>query len=137
MCEPKSPRNRKGMIMKTVNRIAASAIAASLALGVAMPASAAVYDRPGQIRAEIAQLDRQIDRAEDRRILSRREAAQLNAQVDRLQAMFRSYARGGFTRYELASLDTRLDAVKRQVAIQARDGNRFGRNDPRDDWRRR
>ena len=123
--------------MKTATRIAISAVAASLALGVAMPASAAVYDRPGQIRAEIAQLDRQIDRAEDRRILSRREAAQLNAQVDRLQAMFRSYARGGFTRYELASLDTRLDAVKRQVAIQARDGNRFGRNDPRDDWRRR
>ena len=101
-----------------------------------MPAAAAVYDRPGQLRAEIAQLDRQIDRAEDRRIISRREAAQLDAQVDRLESMFRSYARGGFTRYELAALDSRIDAVKRQIAVQGRDGDRWGRNDPRDGWRR-
>ena len=122
--------------MKTVTKFAASALVASLALGAAVPAAAAVYDRPGQLRAEIAQLDRQIDRAEDRRIISRREAAQLNAQVDRLESMFRSYARGGFTRYELAALDSRIDAVKRQIAVQGRDGDRWSRNDPRDGWRR-
>lgn len=50
--------------------------------------------------------------------------------------MFRSYARGGFTRYELASLDSRVSTLKRQVAVQARDGDRLTRNDPRDGWRR-
>ncbi len=122
--------------MKVVTKIAASALAASLALGVAVPASAAVWDRPGQMRSEIAQLDRQIDRAEARRTISRREAAQLNAQVDRLQATFRSYARSGFTRYELAALDSRIDMVKRQFVLQSRDGDRRGydsRYDHRDE----
>ncbi len=114
--------------MKIATRIAASALAASLALGVAAPASAAVWDRPGELRSEIAQLDKRIDRAEARRIISHREAAQLNAQVDRLQSMYRSYARGGFTRYELASLDSRVDAVKRQIQVQARDDDRRGDN---------
>ncbi len=72
--------------MKFTAKIAASALAASLAMGVAVPASAAVWDKPGELRSEIAQLDRQIDRAEARRTISRREAAQLNAQVDRLQS---------------------------------------------------
>lgn len=49
--------------MKTATKISVSALVASLALGAAVPAAAAVYDRPGQLRAEIAQLDRQIDRA--------------------------------------------------------------------------
>ncbi len=122
--------------MKIATRIAASALAASLALGVAVPASAAVWDRPGELRSEIAQLDRQIDRAEARRDISHREAARLNAQVDRLEATFRSYARGGFTRYELAAIDSRIDTVKRQLAVQSRDNNRRGydsRYDQRDE----
>lgn len=110
--------------MNTANKIVASALAASLALGIAAPASAAAWNAPGQLQRQIAQLDNQINRAEARRTISHREAQQLDRQVDQLRAAFRTYARGGFTRYELASLDNRVDQVKRQLTVQKRDDNR-------------
>jgi hypothetical protein len=106
--------------MTFATRIAASALAASLALGIAVPASAAQWNAPGQMRQQIAQLDRQIDRAQANRMISHREARQLDQRVDNIRAMFNGYARGGFTRYELSNLDNRIDAVKRQLAVQAR-----------------
>src|SRR6476469_275194 len=109
--------------MTNANKIVASALAASLALGITVPASAAVYN-PGSLRAEIAQLDNQIARAEARRTISHREAQQLDRQVDRLQDSFRSYARGGFTRYELASLNNGIAQVKVQLRSQRWDGDR-------------
>ena len=118
--------------MTNAKKIVASALAASLALGVAAPASAAAWNAPGQLRQEIAQLDHKIDRAEANRTISRREAQQLDRQVDRLQDAFRSYARGGFTRYELASLNNGIDQVKRQLRAERRDSDRhadYGRFD--------
>lgn len=109
--------------MTKANKIVASALAASLALGIAVPANAAIYNA-GSLRAEIAQLDNQIDRAEARRTISHREAQQLDRQVDRLQDSFRSYARGGFTRYELASLNNGVAQVRNQLQAQRWDGNR-------------
>ena len=109
--------------MTTANKLVASALAASLALGIAAPASAAVFN-PGSLRQQIAQLDNQIDRAEARRTISHREAQALDRQVDRLEDTFRSYARGGFTRYELANLDNRIEQVKRQLRFERRDGDR-------------
>jgi septal ring factor EnvC (AmiA/AmiB activator) len=108
--------------MTIANKIVASALAASLALGIAVPANAAVYNA-GNLRAEIAQLDNQIDRAEARRTISHREAQQLDRQVDRLQDSFRAYARGGFTRYELASLNNGIAQVRAQLRDQRWDGN--------------
>ena len=109
--------------MTTANKLVASALAASLALGIAAPASAAVFNA-GSLRQQIAQLDNQIDRAEARRTISHREAQSLDRQVDRLQDMFRAYARGGFTRYELANLHNRIDQVKRQLKLERRDDDR-------------
>ncbi len=108
--------------MTNTNKLVASALAASLALGIAVPASAAVFN-PGAIRQQIAQLDSQIDRAEARRTISHREAQQLDRQVDRLQDTYRAYARGGFTRYELANLDNGINQVRRQLTVQRRDNN--------------
>ena len=110
--------------MTPAKKIITSALAASLALGIAAPASAAVYNAGG-LRQEIAQLDNRIDRAEANRTISRREAQQLERQVDRLHDVFRSYARGGFSRYELASLNNQIDSVKRQLRFERRDGDRF------------
>jgi len=106
--------------MTTAQKIVASALAASLALGVAVPASAAVFN-PGNLRQEIAQLDNQIDRAEARRTISHREAQALDRQVDRLENTFHAYARGGFTRYELASLNNGVDQVRRALRVERRD----------------
>jgi septal ring factor EnvC (AmiA/AmiB activator) len=114
---------RRTQKMTTAKKIVASALAASLALGIAVPASAAVYN-PGNLRADIAQLDSQINRAEARRTISRREAQKLDRQVDRLQDTFRAYARGGFTRYELASLNNGIAQVRNQLQAQRWDGNR-------------
>jgi septal ring factor EnvC (AmiA/AmiB activator) len=113
-------RNTK---MTKATKIVASALAASLALGVAVPAAAAPWNAPGQLRSEIAQLDRQVRQAEARRVISQREAAQLDRQVDRLQDTYRFYARGGFTRSELSQLDRQVDQVKRQLAVSAHDAN--------------
>ena len=106
-------------------------IAAPLALAavaaVATPASAAQWNDAGQIRAEIAQLDRQVDRMHG---LSPREEQRLESRVERLQARYRGYARGGFTRGELQRLNGELNAVRNQVYAQANDRNgRFDRHD--------
>ena len=108
-------------------------IAAPLALAaaavVATPANAAGWSNAGQIRAEIAQLDHQVDRM---RGLSPREEQRLENQVDRLQALYRTYARGGFNRGELQRLDGQLSAVRAQIYAQSHDRNgRFDRHDDR------
>lgn len=109
-------------------------IAAPLALAagalLTTPASAASWsNHAGQIRAEIAQLDRQVDRA---RGLSRSEEQRLEKQVDRLQSLYRTFARNGFSRGELLSLDNRVDQVRKQLFRQSNDYNRHNGNG----WRR-
>lgn len=106
-------------------------IAAPLALAagaiVATPASAAPFANAGQLRAEIAQLDRQVDNL---RGISPREEKRLEAQVDQLQRLYRDYARGGFTRSELQRLEGQVNTVKAQIFAQSHDRNgRFDRND--------
>jgi uncharacterized protein (DUF3084 family) len=111
--------------MKKFLIVAPLALAAVAA--VATPASAASWYDAGELRAQIAQLDRQVDRM---RGLSPREEHRLENQVDRLQAMYRDYARGGFNRAELQRLNGQVSAVKTQVRAQSHDRNgRFDRHD--------
>lgn len=109
--------------MRITKALLAPALVASLALGGMAPANAAVRTDGAALRSDIAQLDRQIDRAEARRIISGREAAQLDRQVDRLQATWRSYARGGFTRYERSALTDRIAAVRHDLQRASFDRN--------------
>lgn len=105
--------------------------AAPLALAagavLATPASAQGWTSGGNnLRAEIAQLDRQIDR---RPGVSNREERVLEQRVDRLQALYRSYARHGFTRAEVRSLDREIASVRVAIQRQAHDRNNHpGRN---------
>lgn len=98
--------------------------AAPLALAagalLSTPASAARFNSASQIRAEIVQLDRQVDRA---RGLSGREEQQLERKVDQLQALYRSYARNGLTRGEINALSARIDSVRDQLFRQSNDRN--------------
>ncbi|HYD26007.1 MAG TPA: hypothetical protein VEB68_14565 [Croceibacterium sp.] len=105
-------------------------IAAPLALAagavLATPASAATL-HAGQIRSEIAQLDRQVDRANG---LSRAESVRLERQVDQLQSLYQRYARRGFNRDELQTLNARIGSVKAALHTTSRDrDNRGGRTD--------
>jgi len=108
-------------------------LAAPLALAagalLTTPASAATWNNPGQIRAEINQLDRQVDHA---RGLSRSEEKRLEKQVDQLQKLYKTYARNGFTRGELNILSTRIDSVRNQLFRLSHNGN--GRYDNKN-WR--
>ena len=92
------------------------------------PASARSWhnDNRGQLRAEIAQLDKQVDRT---RGLSNREERALEQRVDRLQNLYRSYARGGFNRAETQSLQREIASVRVAIQRQAHDRNNHpGRN---------
>lgn len=95
------------------------ALAASALL--ATPASAASLYSAKQVKAEITQLDRQVDRL---RGLSQREARQLDNRVDQLNALYRSYSRGGFSRAELRDLTSEVDSLKVAIRQQARDNDR-------------
>ena len=109
-------------------------LAAPLALAagalLASPASAQGWtSNPGQLRAQIAQLDRQIDRS---RGISNREERALDQRVDRLQGLYRSYARHGFTRGEVRSLQREIASVRVAIQRQSHDRNdHAGRNGPR------
>jgi hypothetical protein len=107
-------------------------LAAPLALAAGAlftaPASAAPWHaNAGQLRAEIAQLDRQIDRKPG---VSNREERVLEQRVDRLQNLYRSYARHGFTRSEVRTLEREIASVRAALARQSHDWNNHpGRND--------
>jgi len=111
--------------MKKLFLAAPLALAAGALLG--SPATARSWnDNGGQLRAEIAQLDKQIDRS---RGISNREERALENRVDRLQTLYRSYARHGFTRAETQSLQREIDSVRVAIQRQAHDWNNHpGRN---------
>jgi hypothetical protein len=110
--------------MNKLTKLIAPALAVSLTLGAAVPTSAAVfYSNGANVKAQIAQLDRQIDVAKARRQLTWQESASLEKQVDRLQKLYRSYSRNGLTRAELRTLDNQVDNVKRDLVRQSRDRN--------------
>jgi hypothetical protein len=105
-------------------------LAAPLALAAGAlfttPAAAAWHANPGQLRAEIAQLDRQIDRKAG---ISDREGRALDARVDRLQSLYRSYARRGFTTAEVRTLEREIASVRVAIQRQSHDwNNHAGRN---------
>ncbi|MDD3798713.1 MAG: hypothetical protein PHE36_05990 [Novosphingobium sp.] len=102
----------------------AAPLALAAAATLATPATAESRPQNGvQVRQEIAQLDRQIDRARARHTISVREAARLHGQVDRLENLYARYARNGLTRAELRTLDNRIDRVKRQLHVERSDNN--------------
>lgn len=110
-------------------------IAAPLALAVgallSTPAAAASWNNPAQLRSDISQLDRQIDRAQRSGDINRGEASRLRGQVDNLQTLYGRYARGGFNRGEITSLHNRIDAVQDNLAGASRGRDR-DRHDARD-----
>ena len=104
-------------------------LAAPLALAagalLTSPASAAWHANPGQLRVEIAQLDRQIDRKAG---VSNREERVLEQRVDRLQNLYRSYARRGFTNAEVRTLEREIASVRVAIQRQSHDRNNHAGN---------
>ena len=110
--------------MNKIRLVAPLLLAAGAVL--ASPASAATWSNGGQLRAEIAQLDRQVDRS---RGLSNREERVLERRVDRLQDLYRAYARHGFNRGEVQTLQREIASVRVAIQRQSHDWNNHpGRN---------
>lgn len=106
--------------MKTRNRIVASVIAATLALGIAVPASALSWNDGHQFRQQINQLEKRVDR---NRGISNREARQLDRQISQLKTQYNRFARGGFDRRESQLMQRMIADVRYAVTAQARDNN--------------
>lgn len=111
--------------MKIARSFIAASLAAALTIGMVAPASAAphknaAHNNSAAIRNQITQLDRKIDRAESRREITRREATQFDRQVERLETTWRSYARNGFTRSEINTLNTRIRTVENALQKAAK-----------------
>lgn len=106
--------------MNSRNRIVASAIAATLTFGVAVPASAQAWHNGHQFRQQINQLENRVDR---NRGISNREARQLDRQIDHLKAQYNRFARGGFDRREAQVMHRLIADVRYSVTAQARDNN--------------
>ena len=125
--------------MKTIIRYAAPSLAALSGLALAMPAQAhdsqsgrndhsSRYEAnhryaPSSIRSDIAQLKRDINRAEQRRFISHREAMRLDSQVRRLERNYAVSARNGLSRAELASLQRQVRSVQFSLRAEMNDHN--------------
>ena len=100
-------------------------IALPLAIGAgllsATPASAATYNSASEIRAELRQLDRKIDRMNG---LTYREEARLERRIDNVQALQRRYARNGYSRVELKALNRKVNAIKTTIHYQSHNSGR-------------
>lgn len=111
---------------------------ALLVASVALPAAAQSYGHGparhnGGYEAQrhwspIAQrkiaLDRRIDRAEDRRQISRREASSLKSELNSLVRLEAQYRRGGLSQWQRQDLDRRYDRLSVRIDREIRDDNR-------------
>ncbi|MCW1381555.1 hypothetical protein OLX02_01840 [Novosphingobium sp. KCTC 2891] len=115
--------------------ILAALIPAAIA-GAAAPASAQAWHgnahdrhdsgwqtpaRNGDIRQQINGLRQQIDRAEQRRTISRREADGLRREARDIQRQYASFARRGLDRSEYRTLQRRVDDVRSHLRMERRD----------------
>ena len=105
--------------------LSVAAAAAAVTATIAVPASAQAWRmQPAverEIRQDINQLERRIDRAAQRRIISPREATSLRREADRLERTYYRFARNGFTRHEVAQLERGVNRLHQRLRIERRD----------------
>lgn len=111
------------------------AVAASV-VAFAAPASAQ-YSQPnqrsqygqnnGQVRSLQVRIDaiqRQIERLDQRRVLSNREARQLRWEARDIEQRLHRAAQSGLNRWERSNIDQRIDRLEQRVRREANDRNR-------------
>ena len=122
-----------------------SAIALS-AVAVSAPASAQYrggYDpRPnyGQhhgganIERQLDQIEQQIDRLRDRRLISQNEARRLDRQAEQIDRLHDRFRRDGLSQREHYELTQRIQNLRSQLRYERREGREDRRDDRRDRW---
>jgi len=107
--------------------LVAAPLALAAGLALATPASAQRADGPRELRAEINQLDEDVERIADGRRFTNAELQQARTAVDRLEERYRQYGRDGFSRGELNELNDRIGNARQRIFAQARDNDRRNR----------
>ncbi|MBS0411733.1 MAG: hypothetical protein JSR86_17585 [Proteobacteria bacterium] len=114
------------------------AIAAVGALGAALPAAAAPWDRGGYgnygaagVDERIREINFRIDRGVRDGSLNWREARGLRGELDGVRRLQYRYSRDGLNGWERADLNARLDRVSYRVRSERHDDDRRG-DDRRD-----
>lgn len=113
----------------------ASATVASTAIVVspAMAQPGRGYQQPNrghqqavhrEIRQDINELERRIQRAQQRRTISPREAQGLRREAIQIRQLYNRFSRNGLDRREVRELEQRINRVHRQLRFEQRDWNR-------------
>jgi hypothetical protein len=82
-----------------------------------------------EVRSDINGLNRAIDRAVQRRTVSRQEAISLRRDSRQLQRLYASYARNGLTRAEARTLEARVNAIRADLRLARRDYDGWSERD--------
>ena len=120
--------------MKMLKKFAATAAILAATLSVAGTAQAQPHGharhndgwrmtpaRNSEIRQDIQQLNRAIDRAAARRTISQREATGLRRQARDVQRLYAHYQRDGLSRDEVRQLQSRVNSVRVALRMERRD----------------
>jgi hypothetical protein len=118
-----------------MRRFLISVCAATSVVAFAAPASAQyatprqgyAHNNYGQVRSLQVRIDaiqRQINRLDQRRILSNREARELRAESRELENRLRFASRNGLTRSERYSIERRIVRLEQRVQREANDRDR-------------
>jgi hypothetical protein len=111
-----------------MRKLLISAALAGAALTAAAPASAQPWRLTpvvsAQIRQDINQLDMQINRAQQRRTISPREAASLRREAVQLRRTYQIYQRGGLNRAEVRTLQNGINRLHMRLRLEQRDWDR-------------
>jgi hypothetical protein len=124
--------------MKKITALTASALMAVTAVGAtAIPTAASAQvtlrigapgfwtpERTNAIRNQIWQLDRAIERAEQRRTISRQEARSLNRDVRALRNQYQIYSRNGLNFQEVRYLQDRVNRIRTRLRMERLDWDR-------------
>ena len=119
-------------------------ISAMLLSSVAISAPAAAQYRGGgyghqgaNIERQLDQIEQQIDRLRDRRLISRQEAFRLERRAEQIDRLHDRYRRNGLTQYEHRDLQSRIHNLRQLVQSERREGRDDRWDDRRDDRRDR
>lgn len=77
-----------------------------------------------EIRQDINELERRIQRAQQRRTISPREAQGLRREAIQIRQLYNRFSRNGLDRREVRELEQRINRVHRQLRFEQRDWDR-------------
>jgi len=107
-----------------MRKIMLSIVAASAAFS-AVPASAQAWRvqpvAARQIQGDIAQLTNQISRAQQRRVISAREATGLRREALQIQRTYNRFSRNGLDRSEVRQLESQVNNLRQRLRLERRD----------------